>query len=66
MRRVYYAIIFLATAVLGFGALVGFERLIVSRFACCLRRSHAATLHRVPGNAFGALAGRVPSDGVAR
>ena len=28
MRRVYYTIVFLATALLGFGALVGFERLI--------------------------------------
>jgi hypothetical protein len=28
MRRVNYALIFLATAILGFGAMVGFERLI--------------------------------------
>ena len=28
MRRVYYALIFLATAILGFGALVGFEKLL--------------------------------------
>jgi len=28
MRPLFYALIFLATAALGFGALVGFERLI--------------------------------------
>ena len=28
MRRVYYVLIFLATTLLGLGALVGFERLL--------------------------------------